>query len=146
MNVTHFKVALRPYQTDDAPLIYEAATESVADIYPWMLRVWSDHDAWINRIEGQHTLKLGFDGRLIRVNLLEARAPSGEYPFSAAFTQGPDPLRASATAVNPSAAMVSRAGVPADPDPRPATAARESVPSASPQSSKAEWRRSTLIQ
>src|SRR5512140_1792086 len=36
LNVTHFKVALRPYQADDAPLVYEAATESVADIYPWM--------------------------------------------------------------------------------------------------------------
>jgi hypothetical protein len=63
-------------------------------------------NASINRIQGQHTLKLGFDGRLIRVNLLEARAPSGEYPFSAAFTQGPDPLRASATAGNSLASLL----------------------------------------
>jgi ribosomal-protein-serine acetyltransferase len=36
LNVTHFKVGIRPYQADDAPLLHEAAAESVADIYPWM--------------------------------------------------------------------------------------------------------------
>jgi ribosomal-protein-serine acetyltransferase len=34
--MTHFKIALRPYQLDDAPLLFEAASESIADIYPWM--------------------------------------------------------------------------------------------------------------
>jgi RimJ/RimL family protein N-acetyltransferase len=34
--VTYFKVGLRPYQADDAPLLYDAASESIADIYPWM--------------------------------------------------------------------------------------------------------------
>jgi ribosomal-protein-serine acetyltransferase len=36
VNVSHLKVGLRPYQADDAPLLYEAASESIADIYPWM--------------------------------------------------------------------------------------------------------------
>jgi ribosomal-protein-serine acetyltransferase len=34
--MTDFKVALRPYQAADAPLLFEAASESIADIYPWM--------------------------------------------------------------------------------------------------------------
>jgi ribosomal-protein-serine acetyltransferase len=34
--MTDFKIALRPYQLDDAPLLFEAASESIADIYPWM--------------------------------------------------------------------------------------------------------------
>ena len=34
--MTHFKVAIRPYQPGDAPLLYEAARESIADIYPWL--------------------------------------------------------------------------------------------------------------
>ncbi|MFB3826258.1 MAG: TonB-dependent receptor domain-containing protein [Bryobacteraceae bacterium] len=63
-------------------------------------------NAALARLSGQHSLKVGFDGRLIRVNLLEARAPSGEYPFSAAFTQGPDPLRASSTAGNGIASLL----------------------------------------
>jgi len=33
---SHFKVAIRPYQPGDASLIYAAARESMADIYPWM--------------------------------------------------------------------------------------------------------------
>ncbi len=31
-----FQVAIRPYQADDVPRLYEAARESIADIYPWM--------------------------------------------------------------------------------------------------------------
>lgn len=31
-----YQVAIRPYQAADAPLLYEAAAESIADIYPWM--------------------------------------------------------------------------------------------------------------
>lgn len=63
-------------------------------------------NASLSRIMGQHSLKVGFDGRMGRVNLLEARAPSGEYPFSPAFTQGPDPLRASSTAGNSIASLL----------------------------------------
>jgi hypothetical protein len=45
----------------------------------------------------RHTLKTGFDGRMIRVNVWEARA-AGTFNFSAAFTQGPNPTIASSTA------------------------------------------------
>ncbi len=31
-----YQIAIRPYQPGDAPLLYEAAAESIADIYPWM--------------------------------------------------------------------------------------------------------------
>ncbi len=34
--MTDFKVALHPYQPDDAVRLFEAASESVADIFPWM--------------------------------------------------------------------------------------------------------------
>jgi len=53
-----------------------------------------------------HTLKFGFEGRLFRSNTTELRAPSGEFQFNEAFTQGPDPLRASATAGNSMASLL----------------------------------------
>ncbi len=34
--MSHINIAIRPYQPGDAPLLYEAAYESIADIYPWM--------------------------------------------------------------------------------------------------------------
>ena len=34
--MAHFNVGIRPYQPGDAPLLYEAARESIAEIYPWM--------------------------------------------------------------------------------------------------------------
>jgi ribosomal-protein-serine acetyltransferase len=34
--LTSFHVAIRAYQPGDAPLLYDAARESIADIYPWM--------------------------------------------------------------------------------------------------------------
>ncbi len=34
--MSQFKIAIRPYQPSDAPLLYEAARESIAEIYPWM--------------------------------------------------------------------------------------------------------------
>ena len=34
--VSQFKIAIRPYQPGDAPLLYEAARESIADISPWL--------------------------------------------------------------------------------------------------------------
>jgi len=63
-------------------------------------------NASLNRTVGQHTLKIGFEGRMIRVNLWEARAPSGSFPFSATFTQGPNPLSASSTAGNSVASLL----------------------------------------
>jgi hypothetical protein len=45
----------------------------------------------------KHTLKAGFDGRMLRVNVWEARA-AGTFNFSQAMTQGPVPTTASSTA------------------------------------------------
>ena len=45
----------------------------------------------------KHTLKTGFDGRMLRVNVWEARA-AGTFNFSAGMTQGPNPNTASSTA------------------------------------------------
>lgn len=50
-----------------------------------------------SKILGKHTLKAGWDGRMIRINVWEARA-AGSFNFNAAFTQGPNPAAASATA------------------------------------------------
>jgi hypothetical protein len=57
------------------------------------------------KIRDQHSFKVGFDTRLFRVNVWEARA-SGTFNFSPTFTQGPDPNRASATAGNSIASLL----------------------------------------
>ena len=64
--MTHFHVALRPYQTDDAPLLFEAASESIADIYPWMK--WchpgytlAEGEQWIAHCIAEREAKLAFD-------------------------------------------------------------------------------------
>ena len=51
----------------------------------------------LTRTTPRHTLKTGFDARMIRVNVWEARA-SGTFNFSQAMTQGPNPNTASSTA------------------------------------------------
>jgi hypothetical protein len=56
-------------------------------------------------VSGNHTLKFGWEGRLIRVNVWEARS-AGTFNFSAGFTQGPNPNQASATAGNSLASML----------------------------------------
>lgn len=48
-------------------------------------------------IRGNHNLKFGWEGRLIRVNVWEARS-AGTFNFAAGFTQGPNPNQASSTA------------------------------------------------
>src|SRR4051812_45487669 len=55
--------------------------------------------ASVTKINGGHTWKAGFEGRLIRVNVWEARS-AGNFLFSAGATQGPNPNAASATAGN----------------------------------------------
>jgi ribosomal-protein-serine acetyltransferase len=64
--MTDFKVALRPYQADDAPLLYEAAAESTADIYPWM--AWchpgytlAESEEWIPHCLAERDAKRAFD-------------------------------------------------------------------------------------
>jgi len=59
----------------------------------------------VSRIQGDHALKAGWEGRMIRVNVWEARA-AGTFSFSPLFTQGPDPNRASSTAGNSIASLL----------------------------------------
>jgi hypothetical protein len=54
--------------------------------------------AALTKVHGRHTIKVGWEGRLIRVNNHEYRATSGNFAFTAGFTQGPNPNTASSTA------------------------------------------------
>jgi Carboxypeptidase regulatory-like domain/TonB dependent receptor len=58
----------------------------------------------VTRIIGSHSLKIGFEGRMIRSNVWEAR--DATFGFSAGFTQGPDPNKASSTAGNGFASLL----------------------------------------
>jgi hypothetical protein len=53
-----------------------------------------------------HVLKFGFEGRLLLVNDLESGASTGNYSFSNAITQGPNPNVASAIAGNSIASLL----------------------------------------
>jgi RimJ/RimL family protein N-acetyltransferase len=64
--LAHFKIAIRPYQPGDAPLLYEAARESIADIYPWM--PWchpgytlEESEKWIETCLADWQAKRAFD-------------------------------------------------------------------------------------
>ena len=59
----------------------------------------------LTQVKGRHTLKYGYEGRMLRVNVWEARS-AGTFNFNAGFTQGPDPNRASATAGNSIASLL----------------------------------------
>ena len=59
----------------------------------------------ITKMVGNHTFKFGYEGRLIRVNVWEARA-AGTFGFNSGFTQGPNPSRASSTAGNSMASLL----------------------------------------
>ena len=59
----------------------------------------------LTKMIGNHTLKFGYEGMMIRVNVWEARA-AGTFGFSPGFTQGPDPTRASSTAGNSMASLL----------------------------------------
>jgi len=63
----------------------------------------------VTKIITRHSLKMGFEGRLFRVNVREAQG-NGVFNFSQAFTQGPDPNRASATAGNSLASLLAGTG------------------------------------
>jgi hypothetical protein len=51
----------------------------------------------LTKVKGSHALKLGFEGRMLRVNVWEARS-AGTFNFRANETQGPNPNTASSTA------------------------------------------------
>jgi hypothetical protein len=53
--------------------------------------------ASLTKIRGAHTLKGGFEGRMLRVNVWEARS-AGTFNFRPNETQGPNPTTASSTA------------------------------------------------
>ncbi|MBI3698298.1 MAG: TonB-dependent receptor [Acidobacteria bacterium] len=65
--------------------------------------------ASLGQIKSAHTIKYGFEGRLIRVNVWEAR-DSASFSFSQSFTQGPNPNQASSTAGNSIASLLLGAG------------------------------------
>jgi len=60
----------------------------------------------LTKLKGAHTLKAGYDGRLIRVNNRESRATSGGYSFTAGMTQGPNPNTAAANRGNSIASLL----------------------------------------
>jgi hypothetical protein len=49
----------------------------------------------LSRAAGRHFLKAGYEGRMYRINVWEARA-AGQFSFTRQFTQGPNPLAATA--------------------------------------------------
>lgn len=49
----------------------------------------------LSRSAGAHFLKAGYEGRMLRINVWEARA-AGSFSFSRQFTQGPNPLATTA--------------------------------------------------
>lgn len=67
----------------------------------------------LSHVRGTHTLKFGFEARLIRSNVWEARS-AGTFSFNAGFTQGPDPLRARSDAGHSIASLLLGTGRPGD--------------------------------
>ena len=59
----------------------------------------------LTQIKNSHSVKYGFEGRLIRVNVWEAR-DAGSFSFTAGATQGPDPTRASSSVGNGFASLL----------------------------------------
>lgn len=53
--------------------------------------------ASLTKLHGAHTMKVGFEGRMLRVNVWEARS-AGTFNFRPNETQGPNPNTASSTA------------------------------------------------
>lgn len=49
-----------------------------------------------SKITGKHSIKAGYEGRMLRINVWEARA-AGTFQFNAGFTQGPNATTASST-------------------------------------------------
>lgn len=64
----------------------------------------------VTKIAGRHTVVAGADGRLYNQTPYQAGSPSGSYSFSQSFTQGPDPLRATLTAGDALASLLTGFG------------------------------------
>jgi hypothetical protein len=69
--------------------------------------------ASLTKVRGAHTLKTGFEGRMLRVNVWEARS-AGTFNFRANETQGPNPTTASSTAGYGFASLLLGFGQPND--------------------------------
>jgi hypothetical protein len=51
-------------------------------------------------LTGKQSIKFGVQFRISRTNFYQGQAPAGQFSFTQAFTQGPDPTRATATGGN----------------------------------------------
>jgi hypothetical protein len=51
----------------------------------------------LSKVISKHSIKFGYEGRMLRINVWEARA-AGTFQFTAGMTQGPNPNQASSTA------------------------------------------------
>ncbi len=60
----------------------------------------------VSKLMGAHSIKAGYDGRLIRVNNRESRSTSGDFAFTAGMTQGPNPNTAAANRGNSIASLL----------------------------------------
>jgi hypothetical protein len=69
--------------------------------------------ASLTSVRGSHALKAGFEGRMLRVNVWEARS-AGTFNFRANETQGPNPTTASSTAGYGFASFLLGTGQPND--------------------------------
>ena len=69
--------------------------------------------ASLTKLRGAHTMKAGFEGRMLRVNVWEARS-AGTFNFRANETQGPNPTSASSTAGYGFASFLLGTGQPND--------------------------------
>ena len=57
-------------------------------------------------VRGRHTLKFGHETRINRTHFFHGQDPAGQFNFSPAFTQGPDPTRGTPIAGNSAASML----------------------------------------
>lgn len=62
--------------------------------------------ASLTKIRGAHSWKFGYEGRMIRVNNRESRSTSGDFGFTSAFTQGPNPNQAASDRGNGVASLL----------------------------------------
>jgi hypothetical protein len=62
-----------------------------------------EHVSWMR---GRHSMKMGAQARINRTNFFQGNLPAGSFSITQAFTQGPDPTRASATAGHSVATML----------------------------------------
>ena len=65
----------------------------------------------LNLVKGNQTIVVGADVRMTRINFFNPNAPAGQYSFTQAFTQGPNPLTATTTAGDAFASLL--LGIPA---------------------------------